>query len=366
MKNLFVQFSNNLINNTNSNDIANQYYKAIYTEKKEYKKPHHFFEIPLWIAEINYIIDGDLHICENLQNTIDFINNSDYTHIFFSQVDIIEQYIINIERQIKGNIITVVGRRDYSSIEQFCYKFNIKYKQGTNYQLFKGVKTIPRLQLSTGCKHKCKFCTVPNDVRTNRSNNIIQQALSFKELVFEVVYIDDKTFGQAWNYRILKQISKIIKEYNPIFKGFIVQTTASQVKKINFDGLDIFAVELGVESFNDSILKAMNKPHNEKLIIEAVGILQGLKIKIIPNLIIGLPNETKETYNKTFEFIKDINPYILNIYNLAIYTEAEISNKLRGGSNELELNTTNKANIYFYNKIYKFGINQLKKNNYEN
>lgn len=379
MKILFCQISNTLIN-IESNTLSDTYYKSVYELHKEdgYVRPEHFWEVPLWIAELSYLIkEKELHIVTNIEESIKFINNSDFDLILFSILDvnkaIVEQISMNIGKRVVAGGYTPVmdcNIKFFNSVKDFCTYFNIEYKKGTDYSLFKEVETIPRLQLSTGCLHKCSFCSIPKGIIQNPMEVILQQAYSFKDLKFKLVYIDDKTFGQAKNYRLLYTVNQVITTYNKEFKGFIVQTTASQVSKIDFDKLNIFAVELGIETYDNDVLKECNKPASEKVIDKAVNRLMKLNINVIPNLIIGLPGVTKKSYDKTLDFIKLIKPYHMNVTNLAIYKNTKLSESITVINNydtnqnivEKHFNTKemNKLNKEFSDNLFTLGLQQLK------
>ncbi|KKL09109.1 hypothetical protein LCGC14_2569140, partial [marine sediment metagenome] len=220
----------------------------------------------------------------------------------------------------------------YGDIQCCIENLGIEYKYGTDYSLFKGTKCIPRLTLSNGCTNHCRFCTVPDKVIRTGPLRVSQQIDSFKDLDFELVYLNDKTFGQCPSYYTLEFIYNVIKEFNPKFRGFVVQTTCAQIKKfwlnlINLKGLGIVNVELGVESFNNDILKRYNKPQSTDLIELAVNILEEQGVNIIPNIIIGLPGEDMYTYSETLLWIKNnMNRFLmLNINNFVPYIDSDAS-----------------------------------------
>lgn len=395
---LFCQFHNYLINGKTIKNIADKYYYSIYSLKKNdgYYKTDEFFELPLWINEINGSLKNsdyktELLIIDDIKKAIEKINASDFDYILFSALDVNKKFILEIIKKSKNKNFVLGGYIDFKdflkfdnvkifkSVKDFIENLNLKYVYNLDYTLFKNYKTIPRLTLSTGCLNKCKFCIVEKRIIKTSNRDIIKQVKAFKNLKFKLVYLNDKTFGQCNNYKLLPLIYKRIKKYNPQFEGFIIQTTAIQFLKKDFienlKSSHIFACELGIESYNNAILKALRKPQTEKIINNAVQILKSLKIKIIPNLIIGLLNENKNTYNKTLNFIKknlkDI--YILNIYNLAIYLNSELSKEIKiNDDNDLNENITKKSfynsqslkdNDYFYNQIFRLGLKILKQNN---
>jgi len=166
---------------------------------------------------------------------------------------------------------------------------------------------------------------------------VSQQADAIAKLGSKLVYLNDKTFGQASNYQDLSTLNEQIKAQNPDFNGFVVQTTAAQLKTMPVDWLQksgIKFVELGIESYNDPVLKAMHKPATESLINQVVDKLRQNHIALIPNIIIGHPLETAETYQHTLDFLranKDIISHA-NIYNLALYKDTELGKQVVTGA----------------------------------
>jgi radical SAM superfamily enzyme YgiQ (UPF0313 family) len=204
-------------------------------------------------------------------------------------------------------------------------ELGVSYKFGTDYTLFSNESVIPRLTMSYGCLNNCKFCIVPHGNVISVPQVVIrQQAESFKPLNYKLIYIDDKTFGQSDNYRYIAEISKIIDKED--FEGFIVQTTAPMLigKGQVFKDIGVRVAEIGLETYNDEILRKYNKPCSERVIRMSVDAAKSNDIKLIANLIIGMEEETDETYQNTYDYVMPllesgdligINPAIYTDYN---------------------------------------------------
>jgi radical SAM superfamily enzyme YgiQ (UPF0313 family) len=246
-----------------------------------------------------------------------------------------------------------------------------------SFRLFAGEKTIPRLTLSTGCLHKCKFCTITHTVTELKKRDILSQIEAFTPLRYKLIYISDATFGQSGNYDYLQRLYTIIKRINPIFDGFIIQTTAFQLSVPGFIeslySLHVKIVEIGMETYNNPILKSLHKPATEKLIDQVVCKLYNHGINVILNVIIGIPAETEATYQRTLHYliVNKNKLYSLNIYNLAIYEGTELNNEFNVW-NEFDRDENvseksfltpiqQKATDYFYNSIFRMGLSILKK-----
>jgi len=265
-----VQISNTLINqNIDKTSIENQYYEKIYSIKG-YNKNIDFWEIPLWIAKINSIIETDLYICKDINQTIKDLAN--YDEIFFSVLDVNKKFIFLLIDLLPDSILIHLGGYIdfdknyqfkynkqvlcYKSIQEFCTFNNLEYTEKVNYSLFKNMKIIPRLEMSSGCLYNCKFCTVENQIKEYTIKYIFNQIKEFKKLNFELIYINDKTFGQAKNHQLIESLYWLVKSTNKNFQGFIIQTTARDALKIEPEVLKyIKYAEIGVESFNNDILK---------------------------------------------------------------------------------------------------------------
>jgi len=387
MKFVLCQISNNLINPDNGDNetIDSKYYNSLYETKKSrgYVKPEHFWELPLWIGELNYSIKGHgetyLHIVTDIMEPLPRYEGE--TVYCFSVLDVNKSLIEKIvdsngvQFALGGYVKEPIKRSNvawFDSIGAMVSNYDIPYHFGTNWGLFKGMECIPRLTLSYGCTHRCKFCTVPNRIKEVKQSDIIQQAKALKPLSFKLVYINDKTYGQASNWESLKDVYEEIRAFNPSFEGFIVQTsvvTALKANLVKWGECGVKIVELGIETVNNDILKRYRKPQTEDLIKKAVNRLNSYKFDVIANLILGLIEETKESYNNTYNFIKSVELFSLNIYTLSIYNDTDLSGeveiKSENDSNELSTEKSfwtneNKKNYdSFYNKIFKLGLDIL-------
>ncbi len=398
----FLQVSDNLLNPDDLTNPADVYFKAIWNhlDGEGYFKPPHSWEVPLWIAELSYCLDDRLHEKQlfHIDEICDDFCIFDKPHhpqlpdadIYLGSImDCNKEYFRIVARNNPnkefrfGGYIGYVKFSEYfegldnvnwySDIEDFCASMKIEYRYGTDYSLFKGMKCIPRLVLSNGCTNHCRFCTVPDEIIEIEPEEIYEQIQSMKNLDFELVYINDKTFGQTNNYIALRYVYNAIKRFNPKFRGFIVQTTCLQVfhfdkQHIDLKDLHIVNVELGIESYNDEILRKYRKPQSITLIDKTIDILEKTGVNIIPNIIIGLPGETWNTYALTHRWLNE-NKHkflMLNVTNFVPYVGSDDISIIKKDFNE---NSTNrsyhtkeemKATKMFSDEIFKIGMEILK------
>lgn len=349
---LMIQFDTNIqsLGGLITRDEASAYYDKLYSGVRSgYDRMADFWEIPQWMGFAAHSIpDADVYVVRDINQAKQFLNEAKYGNVIFSSMDVNAEAIKELAKDYKGTL-DVGGYTDpktfdsipnikwHNSLEDYVKSKGGTYKDGVDYRHFVGSDSIPRLTLSSGCKFKCAFCTIEKTVKPTADDVVNQQTDAIAGLGTKLIYLNDKTFGQASNYKMLSDLNTRVKERNPNFEGFVVQTTASQMVKLPEDWLKksgIKYVELGIESYNDPILKAVRKPATEGLMDESADKLRRLGITLIPNVLIGLPGETAETYARTLDFLKrnaDIISHA-NIYNLAVYKNTEMAKRITTAS----------------------------------
>jgi len=77
------------------------------------------------------------------------------------------------------------------------------------------------------------------------------------------------------------------------------------------------SVWFGVESGSQDVLNEMHKEISTDQTIRAIGWVRELKLKPVPNVLLGFPGETKESALKTIKFTQKISPDDVTYYNIA-------------------------------------------------
>ena len=338
---LFVQCANSMFKRHGSCD---KYWDVFYKrwEHIGYYMGKHVFEIPKWVAEIAYFLQDDnkeLFYCEyNASEAVDKINGGKYDYVMMSLMNANQFIIEDIVSQCPNQKFLIGGYNDefMADMAKECPNVEItnstidvaktlgaEYRFGTDYSLFVGERVIPRLTMSYGCLNNCKFCIVPHGKITPVEKSVIeQQVKSFEPIDYRLIYIDDKTYGQCVNYGFTKEMALFTGKKD--FNGFIVQTTTGMLyKKVkDFKNAGVSVAEIGLETFNDEILRAYRKPSSEAMTVKAVEACNACGIHLIANVIIGLSEETEDTYRKTYDYIMPLMEQgkLIGI-NPAIYTD---------------------------------------------
>jgi len=340
--------------------IPERYFKELWERRRKdgFLRPKKLgtWELPMWTALLNGSMP--VHACiaaRNPTEVVETVSKGHYTHVALSVMDCNKPLARKVIEKLADTGVVVFGggytdlsdlETEFSnflafkSIEEAVQALGGTYTGKYDYEVFKGMETIPRLRMSTGCYGRCKFCSVPNEVVPEPWSSVVQQAQSFEPLKFELVYLDDKTFGQAPGWEKLPGVKSIIRGYNSRFKGFIIQTTATQLLRFGLPDWHVLRkagvqfVEVGLEIADNKVLRNMRKPHTVEQVSRAVQVVSrelGTG-RVVPNIMVGLPGCGKAQYGTTLGWLDDHMEHLahVNCYWLSLYDGTALAAEIPG------------------------------------
>lgn len=205
----------------------------------------------------------------------------------------------------------------------------------------------------------CDFCKIYYDKKyiNDYLSNLEKEIKSrYKEDILDTIYIGGGT-PTSLDVSELERLLKILS----IFKknNNLEYTIESNVESLSLDKIKLIKkyginrVSLGVQSFNDKILKELNRHHNKDMVFKAVKKLKNNGITNINiDLIYGVNNDINNIKNEIKEFIK------LDIPHISCYSLIIEDNTIFGISNR---NYIDESIEY---EMYEIIRNTLKDNNY--
>ena len=227
------------------------YYRRSYSRMPGYFYPEHFMEVPYWIPIVSSMLPPEMFMRElfvvtDMQMARQRMEQSDRGTVFvFSVLDANLDFVLDLAET--GAWILAGGYVDPRLFERFR---NVTWLDrpedilsllpgsrpgvALDYQLFDGVECIARYSLSTGCSFKCAFCTVPSKLTLADPAQVRAETNALRPLRFDLIFMDDKSFGDASNWRSIGTVRSAVQEFNPNFGGFIVQTPPSLAAKGGF------------------------------------------------------------------------------------------------------------------------------------
>ena len=218
------------------------------------------------------------------------------------------------------------------------------------------------------CIRKCNYCSFVSgyDIK-NKDKYII--ALSkeiehrYKGEILDTLYLGGGTPSLLYP----EDIERIINLFNINNKTEItIETNPETVTFEKFQGykkLKINRISLGVQTFDNNLLKIINRPHNEQVIYNAVDIIKKSGFDNISiDLIYGLPNQSLNMFKQDIEKavklpIKHISSYGLKIESGSFfgkYPPLDIPNDEIQSSMYIYLSNFLKIKNFFHYEISNF------------
>lgn len=195
------------------------------------------------------------------------------------------------------------------------------------------------------CRKKCNYCAFNSKV-----GNFFEIENYVDALILEIKKRSDfekvETIYFGGGTPSILKITQLEKIFSAIIKNFCVEKNSEitieinpgtadknflrSLKEIGFNRLSI-----GVQSFDDKILKNLGRIHNSKTALETIKIAKKFFENISIDLMYGLPNQTLKNLHEDLKIIPELDIQHISIYGLEI----------EEGTKFFELNQQNLLNL---------------------
>lgn len=199
---------------------------------------------------------------------------------------------------------------------------------------------IPVFIPHSGCPHQCAFCN--QSIITSQLDNPLSDGLSASGFLdkkridhtieeylqykgnrnrVELAFFGGNFLGLPENkiIELLELIQPYIKENR--IDGIRFSTRPDTIDQHILDKIvpyTISAIELGVQSMSDDILKKVRRGHTRKDIIHAMTLLKKNAVKIGVQVMAGLPGDTPENLLESTRMLTQLEPDFARIYPLMV------------------------------------------------
>lgn len=124
-------------------------------------------------------------------------------------------------------------------------------------------------------------------------------------------------------------------------------------------------VSIGVQSFNDVILKGLGRNHNSKEAFDSIELVKKFDFDINLDLIFGYQSQTIEDILYDLEMVKNINPEHISYYALIIEEKTKFKALQNAGKLDfLDEETERKMYHLIVEKLEEMGMNQYEVSNF--
>ncbi len=212
------------------------------------------------------------------------------------------------------------------------------------------------------CRSKCSYCDFYSIVS---SSDVINQYLKalIKELAYyssryknkyivDTIYIGGGTpsllspLQIEYLLRSIKQAFKITSK--PEINIEVNPESLTQAHLKIFRECSINRISMGIQTFNNKILKVLNRKTDKKEIIEKIRMLRKNNFKNISyDLIFGLPHQDINQFKKDLEYAVEFEPGHLSLYSLILKQDTPVFQLYRK-EKEIFMDDDEIADCYFY------------------
>ena len=211
------------------------------------------------------------------------------------------------------------------------------------------------------CNDICSYCDF---CKIYYSSDVVDKYLyaleneiknNYKNEIINTIYIGGGT-PSSLSVEQLKRLFKIISIFNIDLKEFtfecnIENIDEEKVKILAINGVN--RISIGVQTFDEDILKLLNRKHNEQMVLEKINMIKKYFDNINVDLMYAIAGENIDTVKKDIKKILELDVNHISTYSLIIEDNTILKNmKIEYIDDELDY------------EMYKLICNSLESNNY--
>jgi len=179
---------------------------------------------------------------------------------------------------------------------------------------------VPVFLPHLGCEKRCIYCNqdIITDVDAGDLASRIETNLASRGGTFEVGLYGGNVFGIK--PEVLRRLFSSFKNYRENITHFRISTQPVPLDDKVIAILKenrVTTIELGIPTFNDTILAFLNRQHTKEDLVKAFYLLTEQGFQVALQVMVGLPYETMADIKDTAENVNLLKPAFIRIYPLA-------------------------------------------------
>ncbi len=194
------------------------------------------------------------------------------------------------------------------------------------------------------CKQACSYCdfyfVTKQDRKDEFVNQLIQEIHSRKNTIYsnqpvETIYFGGGTPSLLSAEQFDKILTALDYSFNLGLKEVTVELNPDDVTKEYLSGLKnsgVNRVSMGVQTFDEDLLKFMNRTHNSAEALKCLELLKASEINVFTaDLIYGNPGQTLDMLDKDLDILLQFDPPHVSAYSLTIEPKTRLGKQLELG-----------------------------------
>jgi len=192
------------------------------------------------------------------------------------------------------------------------------------------------------CKQACNYCNFHFTTSLKYKNDLIKSIVKEIEIksedsseIIETIYFG----GGTPSILVTEEVNVILET---IFKNYKISNNTEITIECNPDDIDEFKLKklldvginrlsIGVQSFENSELKMMNRAHNSKTAVKSIEISKKYFDNISIDLMYGLPKSNLNTWNSNLKIALDAELKHITTYAITVEPKTLLKKQLETG-----------------------------------
>lgn len=296
-----------------------------------------------------------------------------YVQIAKEEIKKIKEIDLIIGNNEKKEIVEIVEKYKKENKKQIKIE---EIKKQEKYQEFGNVtyteKARAVIKIQDGCNRFCSYCIIPyarGRIRSRKPENVMEEIKKItqkgiKEVVLTGIHIASYGNDFKEEYKLIDLLEEInkIETIQRIRLGSIepLLITEEFIKRLSKLKKVCHHFHLSLQSGCDETLKRMNRKYTTQNFREIVEKLRKhyKDVLLTTDIIVGFPLESKEEFEKTYQFLQEIKFYKMHIFKYsprkgtkAAQMEGQIDSKIKEQRSKKLIELSNK-NTKEYNEEY--------------
>jgi len=203
---------------------------------------------------------------------------------------------------------------------------------------------IPIFLMNRGCPNRCCFCNErltagdrPERIEQDDFEAAVRSHLGTRKRKQGPVQI--AFYGGTFTALAEGEQRRLLELAAPFLASGAVESVRISTRPDGIDpeGLDLLAacgvrtVELGVQSFDDEVLKASGRGYDAAMAVEALGLLKARGFETGIHLMAGLPGEKHGSFLRTIDRTVAIRPDTVRIHPTLVLRDTPLAEAFRDG-----------------------------------
>jgi radical SAM superfamily enzyme len=194
---------------------------------------------------------------------------------------------------------------------------------------------IPIFISHEGCPNDCVFCNqrkITAKAKAMTLQEVSEQMMSYYSTIDDETYVELAFFGGSFtgiDTRLQEDYLKLAYDYKKTGKiqAIRLSTRPDYITRDILERLRLYQVdtiELGVQSLDENVLKASNRGHLVSDVYQAVRLIKSYGFRLGIQLMVGLPEDTKERAVLSSKLTALLKPDFVRIYPTLVIRETEL------------------------------------------